>query len=156
VADAGDWVVLHKPFDLTRLLAEVRQALSFDHPVALPPPAQRISFTLYVSDSLSSRRALKTLQTLLAGYEPSQIALTVVDIAARNAHQAEEHRVIVTPTLVQTFPPPRVWIAGESQDPSVIARLLEHAHVEARRWTKRLRPPRTSPPRLPRCRSTVM
>jgi len=127
--------VLRKPLDLPRFLAEVDQALRFEpEPIAqsLVPP-QRIALTLYVSESLSSRRTLRELQTLLEQYEAPQIALTVVDLSKEPADQAEEQRVVVTPTLLKTFPPPQVWVAGELRDPDVVVALLDQASVEMKK-----------------------
>jgi CheY-like chemotaxis protein len=135
IADSDDLKVLRKPLDMPRFLADVRQALS-----AAPVEAtwsrgatERIAFVLYVSDSLASRRTVAALRKVLANYDESQIALTIVDLATQPAEQAEEHRIVVTPTLLKTFPAPRIWIAGEFNQPSIVTRLLEQAGVEARK-----------------------
>jgi CheY-like chemotaxis protein len=127
--------VLRKPLDVPRFLSEVRQALSVDPVHAARPEdaIERIAFVLYVSDSLSSRRSVTALQNVLAKYEQSQIALAIVDLSTQPAEQAEEHRIVVTPTLLKTFPAPRIWIAGEFNQPTVVTRLLEQAGVEARK-----------------------
>jgi CheY-like chemotaxis protein len=135
LADAAGLTVLRKPLDVPRLLAEVAAAIdTAGAPPAPPPgPVQRIALVLYVNDALPSRRVRKALTSLLASYDPAQIALTIVDLTAGAGQLAEEHRVVAAPTLVKTFPAPRVWIAGEFQQPAVVERLLDQAGVEARR-----------------------
>ena len=56
-----------------------------------------------------------------------------IDLSEQGREQAEEHRIVVTPTLLKTFPAPRVWIAGEFDRPQVLQRLLEQAGVQARK-----------------------
>jgi CheY-like chemotaxis protein len=135
IADSDDLKVLRKPLDMPRFLADVRQALSATPLDATRPrgATERIALVLYVSDSLASRRTLATLRHVLANYDESQVALSIVDLATQSAEQAEEHRIVVTPTLLKTFPAPRIWIAGEFNQPSIVTRLLEQAGVEARK-----------------------
>jgi CheY-like chemotaxis protein len=134
IRDAEGLTVLRKPIDVDRFLVMVDRAL--DEPpqdiVPIDRPAQRIAFIMYVTASLSSRKAQRTLQALLAGYDPSQVSLTVVNLTAATGQQAEEHRVVVTPTLLKTFPAPRVWVTGELDPPLIVERLLQQAGVEAR------------------------
>lgn len=133
LADGEDFKVLRKPMEPTRLLAEVDQALNGKATgVRHGRPAQRIAFILYASNSVSSRRASRRLQNLFNEYDRSQIAVTIVNVSNADANQAEEHRIIVTPTLLKTFPAPRVWLTGECDSPAVVRRLLEAAGVEAR------------------------
>jgi CheY-like chemotaxis protein len=135
IVDGDGLTVLRKPLDLDQFLSEVAQALSA--PVLpgreIAPPAQRIALILYVNDSVSSRRARRALETLLADYDAAQVALDVVDLSTDSPHQAEAHRIVVTPTLLKTFPAPRVWIGGQLDQSSAVKRLLEQAGVEARK-----------------------
>ncbi|HEX6323456.1 MAG TPA: response regulator [Vicinamibacterales bacterium] len=135
LADADGLTVLRKPLDIPRLLAEIAAAVdTADAPPEPPPgPVQRIAFVLYVNGALPSRRMRGTLTALLARYDRTQIAFTLIDLTAGSGDQAEAHRVVATPTLVKTFPAPRVWITGELQQPGVVERLLEQAGVEVRR-----------------------
>jgi len=96
-------------------------------------PRQRIAFVLYGNGGLPSRRAERRLKAVLANYDASQISLTVINVCDADPHQAEEHRVVVTPTLLKTFPAPRVWVTGELERVAVLQRLLDDAGVEARR-----------------------
>jgi DNA-binding NtrC family response regulator len=133
VVDVNGLTVLQKPLDIGRFTAEVEHALAF-RPEAQPPTlaAERIALVLYLSNSLPSRRTKKTVETVLAEYDPAQVALTIVNLGVRTAHEAEQHRVVATPTLLKTFPAPRVWIAGDCSDPDVVRRILDQAGVERR------------------------
>ncbi len=134
LADAAGFTVLRKPIDVARFLDAIGLALG-EAPApadALSGPLQRIAFVLYVTDSLSSRRVRRSLEAVMQRYDPAQIALTVVELTRDTAAQAEEHRIVVTPTLLKTFPAPRVWISGEIEPPGVLERLLQQAGVEAR------------------------
>jgi CheY-like chemotaxis protein len=135
VNDADGLKVLRKPLDVDRFLAEVRQTLTFQPvaPTDSREPAQRIAFILYVNHSLSSGRTITALRELFAGYDDSQIGFTIVDLSRQGEHQAEEHRVVVTPTLIKTFPAPRVWITGSVEKVAIIEGLLHQAGVEARK-----------------------
>lgn len=133
LADAQDFRVLRKPIEPERLLSEVAQALAGEpRGPHVDVARQRAAFVLYVSHSLPSRRAVKRVNAVFDEYDRSQIALTVINVTRGGAHQAEEHRIIVTPTLLKTFPAPRVWLTGECDRPAVIRRLLDASGVEAR------------------------
>lgn len=132
LADADDLKVLRKPLEPERLLSEVDQALAGAPAVPRQSAArQRIAFILYVSESLPSRRAILRLKKILDGYDHSQVSLTIINVECSSPHQAEEHRIIVTPTLLKTFPAPRVWLTGEC-DTGAVRRLLDAAGVGVR------------------------
>jgi DNA-binding response OmpR family regulator len=132
VPDAQGIEVVQKPFDYNVLLAKIEQVLGARAQATQPSPhpAQRIAFTLYVNDAAASVRATKNLRTLIRGYQADQIALTVVDLVRSVDHQAEEDRIVVTPTLVKTFPAPRTWIIGDLERTDVVERVLAEAGVE--------------------------
>jgi DNA-binding NtrC family response regulator len=133
VADIDGITVLRKPLDIDRFMDAIGLALDAPAPPQpLDGPAQRIALVLYVTDSLASRRVRKSLETLMARYDVSQIALTIVELTPETAAQADEHRIVVTPTLLKTFPAPRVWITGELEPPAILERLFRQAGVEAR------------------------
>jgi DNA-binding response OmpR family regulator len=131
IGDTAGLDVLTKPLDIPEFLSRVAAALAHDDAADAVAPSQRIAFILYVSDSVASRRTIRALEALLAPYDRSQIALTIVDLSKAASHQAEQHRIFATPTLLKTFPAPRVWIAGELNRPAVVVRLLEQAGVTA-------------------------
>jgi CheY-like chemotaxis protein len=130
ISDGAGLRVLRKPLDAEVFLREVQQTLAHPPGDDTPRPTQRIALILYVNESLPSRRALAALQSVLSDYNADQVALTVVNLARQVDHQAEEHRVVATPTLVKTFPAPRVWITGELQPDGILKRLLDQAGVD--------------------------
>jgi CheY-like chemotaxis protein len=132
LADAHGLAVLRKPVAEDELVLEIEQALARprEREAQFPEATQRIALTLYVSDSVPSSRASRNLRALLEDYRADQIALTTVNIARRTDHRAEEDRIMVTPTLLKTFPRPRVWIVGDLARRDVVERLLEQAGVE--------------------------
>jgi CheY-like chemotaxis protein len=134
VVDGDGLTVLRKPLDLDQFLSEVAQALAAPIPPRdeVAPPAQRIALILYVNDSVSSRRARHALEALLADYDAAQVALDIVDVST-GSPQVEAHRIVVTPTLLKTFPAPRVWIGGQLDRSPALRRLLEQAGVEAKK-----------------------
>jgi hypothetical protein len=91
---------------------------------------QRIALTLYVSDSMLSLRAAKNLRLVLSRYRDEQVALTVINLSHQVDHHAEEDRIVVTPTLLRTFPAPRVWLVGDLDKRDLVDRLLSHAGVD--------------------------
>lgn len=134
LADAAGLPLVRKPVDPDRFLQQVRQSLEGPAPDdGRVAPRQRIAFVLYSNGGLPSRRAERRIKSVLDRYDTSQVSLTVVDVCGTLPHQAEEHRVVVTPTLLKTFPAPRVWVTGELERTGVLQRLLDEAGVEARR-----------------------
>ena len=135
LADAEGIEVVRKPFDFDDFLTRVEEILLARRsqlPSDVPPPAQRIAFTLYVNDAPASVRATRNLNAVVAAYRPNQIALTIVNVSTQLDHHAEEDRVMVTPTLVKTFPAPRTWIVGDLDRREIVTRVLEQAGVERR------------------------
>ena len=133
--DAEGLPIVHKPFDYDVFLAKVEQVLAAPpsvRPLDVPLPAQRIAFTLYVNASPASERAMRTLRALVDAHRPDQIALTVVDVTRGFDDRAEEDRIVVTPTLVKTFPGPRTWIIGDLERKEIVDRILAQAGVERR------------------------
>ncbi len=133
VADADGLTVLRKPLDPATFLDEVAQALSGPPPSPAPEPSQRIAVVLYVNGSLTSQQAQRALDRVLDDYHRDHIAVTVVDVRRQAAHQAEEHRIVVTPTLVRTFPAPMVWVAGRLEPDTIVRRLFDEAGATLRR-----------------------
>ena len=132
MSDADGLEVLSKPFVQDELLAKVAAVLSRPKgdEVRAPEPSQRIALSFYVSDSMLSLRAARNLKAVLAGYREEQIALTVINLSQQRDHQAEQDRIVVTPTLLKTFPAPRVWLAGNLDRRDLVDRLLSQAGVD--------------------------
>jgi len=92
------------------------------------------NFTLYISEaSTSSLRALRNLQVLLEGYEPSQVDLHVVDLSKERPPSFDEDRITFTPTLVRRTPEPRVYLLGTLENLQTVTDLLSDAKVERRK-----------------------
>ena len=133
-SDVDGLNVIRKPINAANFLTDVARALATEpRERTIADPAQRIALVYYVTDSVHSLRAVKTLRAILKDYEPSQVALTIIDVSRGSCPEAEDDRIIATPTLVKTFPAPRTWIAGELATREHVQRLLEHASVERRR-----------------------
>lgn len=145
--DVTAYRVIRKPIDVDKLLAKLSEILA---PVRSQELAKakahlevtldrrndtdtqkRIGFTLYISEaSTSSLRALRNLQRLLDGYEPSQIDLRVVDLSKERPASFDEDRITFMPTLVKRSPEPRVYLLGTLEHIQAVADLLSDAKVE--------------------------
>lgn len=129
MADADGLPIVHKPVEPGALTAQVRHVLASEVAEPAPAPMQRIALTLYCSDSLRSQRARRRLSAVLSSYSPEYVALTILDVSGEHDASAELDRVLATPTLVRTFPGPRVWIVGDLEDAGAVHRMLEKAGV---------------------------
>ena len=140
--------VLKKPLDLDDFLRVVHDVLAPRRQEELQRAREevqrvqqvdtaegvKIELTLYISaSSPSSLKALRNLRSLLAGYEPSQVRLVVIDLSKEGSAQAEDDRIAFTPTLVKRKPEPKVWILGDLEDREIISDLLGHSGVERQR-----------------------
>jgi CheY-like chemotaxis protein len=129
--------LLPKPLDLTRLLTQIRSAIG---PAPKGPAssaaahvAAPIELALYVSLPWpSSLKAKRNLDKVLAGFEPSQVRLTVYDLA-KDPARAETDGIVFSPTLVKRFPEPRAWVMGDLSDRRVLANLLLMCGLEPRK-----------------------
>jgi len=132
--------VLQKPVDLDRLLHEIEAVLAASHreelerrtshaaAAAAEPPVELV---LYVTDSLSSLRALRNLETALSRHEPSAFRLTICDLA-QGPLAGSEDRVAFTPILIRRSPGPRVSLLGDLRAEDDIHRLLFRRDVSSK------------------------
>lgn len=119
--------------DVSTLAAMLRSAIARGGDGELPtdPERHRVSLVLYMSDSMHSTRARNTVERVVADYDPEQIELTFVDVADPMAGaRADADGIIATPTLVKSYPGPKMWIAGSLDDGEVVRRLLDGAGVD--------------------------
>lgn len=89
------------------------------------PPTKSEYLLFIAGDSPRSDRAvqnLKSLQELLRA--KTEIHIQIVDIF-KNPQLAEKYKVLSTPSLVRTQPPPICRIIGDLSNPAEIAKLLE-------------------------------
>jgi CheY-like chemotaxis protein len=141
VRELADVEVIPKPLDLDDFLEQVRRILAGAMPsrqgggAPMRPSdsaSHRIELVLYVSSaSPASIQARRNLERLLAGFEASQIHLTIYDMI-RDPLAGEADRIAFTPTLVKRFPEPRMWMLGNLRDTEVLADLLRVCGVDAK------------------------
>jgi two-component system response regulator GlrR len=151
VRELADVEVISKPLDLDFFLEQVRRLLltrqAGERRVAERvsgnggrrdaagegggDPGHRIEFVLYVSSaSPTSVHAQRTIERLLARYDPAQVKLSVRDLV-REPLAGEADRIAFTPTLVKKFPEPKMWLVGNLRDPELLVDLLRVSGVDA-------------------------
>jgi circadian clock protein KaiB len=129
--------LVRKPLDLERLLRQVHTAVG----PAPPRPkaageagaAGLVDLALYISLPWpSSLKARRNLEKVLAGFSPSQVRLTVYDLA-QDPGRAEADGIVFSPTLVKRSPEPRAWVMGDLSDRRVLSNLLLMCGLEPRK-----------------------
>jgi two-component system response regulator GlrR len=138
VSDLGNVAVIAKPFDLDRLLDQVRRLLDEGIEAGVARQARmdsavpyRVELVLYVSSaSPASVQARRNLERLLAGFDGSQVKFTVCDLV-RDPTAGDSDRVAFTPTLVKRYPEPRMWVLGNLREPQIVADMLRVCGVDA-------------------------
>jgi CheY-like chemotaxis protein len=94
----------------------------------------RVELLLYISEaSPASLRALRNLEKLLGGYDPTKYQLTVVDLSKERPSSFDEDRIAFTPTLVKRSPEPRTHFLGALDNLQVVADVLINAKAERKR-----------------------
>ena len=148
--DVTAYRVIRKPVDVDKFLAKLNEILApirdeemakarAHLEVALDKRNQmdgqkRIRFCLYVSEaSATSLRAMRNLQALLDGYDPSQVELQVVDLSRERPPSFDEDRITFTPTLVKRSPEPRMYLLGTLENLQTVTDLLGDAKVERKK-----------------------
>jgi KaiB-like protein len=129
--------LIHKPLDLVRLLRQVQTAVGPAPPRHRKGPDAAVSdpvdLALYISPPWpSSLKAQRNLEKVLAGFEASQVRLTVYDLA-QDPGRAETDGIVFSPTLVKRAPEPRAWVMGDLSDRRVLANLLLMCGLEPRK-----------------------
>lgn len=78
---------------------------------------QELKLTLYVAGrSQRVERMVAAVHGMLAGSFSDPIQLSIVDVR-ESPHLADEHAILVTPTLVRHSPAPVLRIVGDVTDP---------------------------------------
>ncbi len=86
-----------------------------------PAGAQPVALELYVSGGAGrSMRAVGAARRLVERLGPERAALEVVDVLAE-PRRAEAARIIATPTLVRSSPPPPAKLIGDLDGPEELA-----------------------------------
>ena len=122
-APSGDhWPVVSKPFDLDKLIAQVRRLVRRVNRETTA--SGTIELVLYVSGrSAASILARKKIERVLKSMDRSKIRFVVRDVAVE-PHAAEEDRITFTPTLVKRQAGPTTRILGNFKVESLAADLL--------------------------------
>jgi DNA-binding NtrC family response regulator len=131
------YTFLRKPIDLDVLSAAIAKALSTTMPPDArtsdtPAHAPKLSLTLYVTTSSHvSQKAIRNLHRIISKFDESRIRLKISDVLhpSRDSlpgQSIDEDRIVVTPTLVVRVPGPKVWIAGDLSDSSMVEGVINH------------------------------
>ena len=130
VEKSRDFELMRKPLAVSDLLRQVQAIVGAPVGPEASAPARteagvaRVQLVLYVTRPWpSSQRAIRNLETALAGLSAGEVGLEVCDLA-REPERADHDRVIFSPTLVKVRPEPRMWVVGDLTDRAVIADLL--------------------------------
>lgn len=146
VEGAGNYEVIHKPFDLDELIERVRYRVEGEGPRRRRNPELRgdgntdghggpqcpepVELILYVSSqSARSFAAVRNIRKVLSRFKSSRVKLTVCDLA-RDPAGGIEDAVTFTPTLVRKTPGPRTFILGHVSNPDLLLELLADCDAE--------------------------
>jgi DNA-binding response OmpR family regulator len=123
-ADVGSAPVIHKPFDIDALRAQVRHILEQSpRPAPAAPGGPGVELVLYVArGSPASRLAERNVRRILEGSAAGHARLEVRDVAEHPA-EAEADRILFVPTLVARCTPP-VWMVGSLKNPAALLGVL--------------------------------
>ena len=76
----------------------------------------KVSLMLFVTGSIPrSLSAIQSVRRIVESHSSNGWELIVVDVA-ENPEEAEEHRIIATPTLLRVSPPPARRLIGDIGD----------------------------------------
>ncbi len=151
VSGAGDYEIVHKPFDLDDLVDRVRRRMdSRRRPRRSLPrhsPRQKdgnkrsddngdsdcpqpVELILYVSSQSSrSAAAIRNIKKTLTRFDASRVKLKVVDLSVEPQRGAEDS-VAFTPTLVRRTPGPRTFILGHISNPDLLLQVLGDCELD--------------------------
>jgi CheY-like chemotaxis protein len=129
--------LIPKPLDLARLLTQVRNAVGPGVPrrprAPGPSSSAPVELALYLTMPWpSSLKAKRNLEAVLAAFPPSQVRISIYDLATDPA-RAEADGIVFSPTLVKQSPPPRAWVMGDLSDRRVLSNLLLMCGLEPRK-----------------------
>ncbi|HVR69638.1 MAG TPA: circadian clock KaiB family protein [Vicinamibacteria bacterium] len=129
--------LIPKPLDLDRLLRQVQTVVGPAPPrarlAADANTAPPVELALYLSLPWpSSLKARRNLEKVLSDFRPSQVRLTIHDLA-KDPGRAEADGIVFSPTLVKQSPEPRAWVMGDLSDRRVLANLLLMCGLEPRK-----------------------
>ena len=83
-----------------------------------------IQLKLFVMGSVPrSAAAIETVKRAIAEHANNGIDLEIIDVADA-PQEAEEHRILATPTVVRVAPPPVRRVIGDVSDPAALVTAL--------------------------------
>jgi CheY-like chemotaxis protein len=128
------FTVMHKPLDVNNFLDEVERRLRHVSQVsANETTSAPVRLAFYMSShSPISHRALQSLESALAGFDPRRYQLEICDLSTGSHELAEQDKVSYTPTLVKRGPGPRSWMVGDLRDQDRLAGVLTAWGVETK------------------------
>jgi circadian clock protein KaiB len=94
------------------------------HPGPGPDGGELVRFQLFVAgESPRSQRAIENLQRLVSASPAGCCEIEVIDVLA-SPDLAEEWRILATPTLIKSSPPPRRRVTGDLSDSEKVLRVI--------------------------------
>ena len=85
---------------------------------------QKLILKLYISgNTMRSRRALANLKLFCDRELPQIGTIKIIDVV-KYPKIAEAEKILITPTLVKEFPPPKERIIGDLSDTEVLSFVL--------------------------------
>jgi CheY-like chemotaxis protein len=131
--EVTDIEVITKPLELDSFLDQVKRILQPSVESGAPTVSStpnKVELVLYVSPrSPLSMQAQQQLQSVLQGFEPSQVIVQIRDLSA-DPRAGDDDRVAFTPTLVKRSPAPPLWIVGDLRDRGLVIDLLSACGVD--------------------------
>ena len=77
---------------------------------------EKIKLTLYITgETPKSKKAVRDLESLCEPTFDDEVAIEIIDVLER-PDLAHYEKIIVTPTLIKTLPPPVMRIIGDLSD----------------------------------------
>ena len=85
----------------------------------------KVYLKLFVTGHIPrSQNAIESVKRILADHAPNSWELVVVDVAEA-PQEAEEYRILATPTLIRVTPPPIRRVIGDVSDPQMLLQALD-------------------------------
>jgi circadian clock protein KaiB len=146
-AGVDGYRILKKPVDVAVLFAALDDAVTTQVKLPLSAPAKNVApdtpasvgLTLYVTGgSRESKKALRNLNRILRKFEHAQLRIDVLDVTDGTlpADALDQDRIVVTPTLVRTYPLPKVWVFGNLSKTELVEQMIaagvEHLRAGAK------------------------
>lgn len=79
---------------------------------------------LFVTGTIPrSQHAIESVQSILNEHSSNSWELSIVDVS-ESPEEAEEHRIIATPTILRLSPPPVRRVIGDVSDPKMLLQAL--------------------------------